>query len=94
MACAFFRIGHVRPMFFLASSSHPCERKERYMLTANCTPTRLMSVVEASEFFGMSKYSLRKGIKTGAIPFVQVSKKYFICADKFLETIQSGDQKQ
>lgn len=64
------------------------------MLTANCTPTRLMSVAEASEFFGMSKYSLRKGIKTGAIPFVQVSKKYFICADKFLETIQSGDQKQ
>ena len=53
-----------------------------------------MSVVEASEFFGMSKYSLRKGIKTGTIPFVQVSKKYFICADKFLETIQSGDQKQ
>ena len=37
------------------------------MLTANCTPTRLMSVVEASEFFGMSKYSLRKGIKTGAM---------------------------
>lgn len=58
-----------------------------------CIP-QLMSIPEAIKYFGLSDYALRKGIKNGTIPALRIGNdaraKYYICAEKFQEMIQTG----
>ena len=51
---------------------------------------QLMSISEASQHFGLSKYSLRKGVTSGKIPHIRVGVKYFICVEPFQQLIRAN----
>lgn len=56
----------------------------------NITPPRLMSIIRASEYFGVSKYFLRQEIKNGSIPYIRSGTKYYISVDALTEKIKSS----
>lgn len=56
----------------------------------NITPPRLMSLKKAAEYFGVSEYFLRQGVKNGTIPFIRSGTKYYISVDAMMERIESS----
>ena len=42
---------------------------------------QLMDIPDASEYFGISQYYLRKGVRSGKIPHIRTGNKYLICVD-------------
>lgn len=56
----------------------------------NITPPRLMSLKKASEYFGVSDYFLRQGVKNGSIPYIRSGAKYYISVDALTEKIKSS----
>lgn len=51
---------------------------------------KLMSIADSSAYFGVSKYFLRKGIKSGDIAHTVIGNKYFVDVCALQRRIDSG----
>ena len=52
---------------------------------------KYLGIKEVSEMFGVTKYALRKGVKSGRIKHVIVGHKYMIDVDAFKHQLDSGE---
>jgi excisionase family DNA binding protein len=52
-----------------------------------------MSISEASEFTGLSKYFMKNGIRKGTIPYIKSRNRFLINIDELLKTINESSRK-
>ena len=52
-----------------------------------------LSIAEAAEFAGVSKYFIKNGIRKGTIPYIKSGNRFLINIDEFLKTVNELSRK-